>query len=279
MQRSLLRPSAQALRAVRAYSTPPPPGPETHFGFKTVPSAEKESMGPSNLRSPRIADSRAVKGVFSSVASSYDVMNDAMSLGIHRLWKDHFVKKMNPNGGMQCLDVAGGTGECLDVAGGTGALASELTGAGDIAIRLLDHAREKFGDRETSVKVLDINPEMLEEGRKRFAKTMYHNSTSHPVSARLTVQHRRCHLSWGMQSPSTRLRTTRSISTPSRSGSGIALTWIKCSRRRIECSSQGECSAVSSLAKSRIRFSPSTSPIPPRATTDSIGFTTSTPSR
>jgi 2-methoxy-6-polyprenyl-1,4-benzoquinol methylase len=53
---------------------------------------------------------RIVKGVFSSVASSYDVMNDAMSLGIHRLWKDHFVKKMNPNGNMKCLDVAGGTG-------------------------------------------------------------------------------------------------------------------------------------------------------------------------
>lgn len=95
-----------------------------------------------------------VKGVFSSVASKYDVMNDAMSLGIHRLWKDHYVKKMDPHGGMRCLDVAGGTG--------------------DIAIRLLDHAREKWADRDTSVQVLDINPEMLEEGKKRFAKTMYH---------------------------------------------------------------------------------------------------------
>lgn len=95
-----------------------------------------------------------MKGVFSSVASSYDVMNDAMSLGIHRLWKDHYVKKMDPHGGMQCLDVAGGTG--------------------DIAIRLLDHAREKWADRETHVQVFDINPEMLEEGKKRFAKTMYH---------------------------------------------------------------------------------------------------------
>jgi 2-methoxy-6-polyprenyl-1,4-benzoquinol methylase len=95
-----------------------------------------------------------VKGVFSSVAASYDVMNDAMSLGIHRLWKDHYVKKMDPHGGMRCLDVAGGTG--------------------DIAIRLLDHARDKWADRDTHVQVLDINPEMLEEGKKRFAKTMYH---------------------------------------------------------------------------------------------------------
>lgn len=83
-------------------------------------------------------------------------MNDAMSLGIHRLWKDHYVNKLAPHGGLKCLDVAGGTG--------------------DIAMRILDYAREKHGDRELSVKMLDINPEMLEEGKKRFAKTMYHNS-------------------------------------------------------------------------------------------------------
>lgn len=99
---------------------------------------------------------RAVKGVFSSVASSYDVMNDAMSLGIHRLWKDHYVSKLDPHGGLTCLDVAGGTG--------------------DIAMRILDHARERYADRDTKVTMLDINPEMLEEGKKRFAKTMYHGS-------------------------------------------------------------------------------------------------------
>lgn len=54
-----------------------------------------------------------VGGVFSSVASSYDVMNDAMSLGIHRLWKDHFVSKLDPRGGINVLDVAGGTGACM----------------------------------------------------------------------------------------------------------------------------------------------------------------------
>lgn len=81
-------------------------------------------------------------------------MNDVMSVGIHRLWKDHYVSKMNPHGGMQILDVAGGTG--------------------DIAIRMLDHARNKYADRDTKVTILDINPEMLEEGKKRVAKTMYH---------------------------------------------------------------------------------------------------------
>lgn len=162
-------------------STPPAPGPtipSTHFGFKDVPESLKETLGtfattllpcrgavvlrsdPDPLSSARVRSlaSLTVKGVFSSVASSYDVMNDAMSLGIHRLWKDHYVQKMDPHGGMRCLDVAGGTG--------------------DIAIRLLDHAKDKWADRDTHVQVLDINPEMLEEGKKRFAKTMYHGGAS-----------------------------------------------------------------------------------------------------
>jgi 2-methoxy-6-polyprenyl-1,4-benzoquinol methylase len=85
-------------------------------------------------------------------------MNDAMSLGVHRLWKDTFISTLNPGrkGPIKCLDVAGGTG--------------------DIALRILDHAREKFADRETTVQVVDINDKMLKEGFKRFKKTMYHNS-------------------------------------------------------------------------------------------------------
>lgn len=116
----------------------------THFGFQTVAEAEKETL---------------VKGVFSNVASNYDLMNDAMSMGVHRLWKDTFVGELDPGrrGPIRVLDVAGGTG--------------------DIALRILDHAREKYADRETNVEVLDINPEMLAEGRKRFKKTMYHSST------------------------------------------------------------------------------------------------------
>ncbi|PWN24822.1 UbiE/COQ5 methyltransferase [Jaminaea rosea] len=114
--------------------------PETHFGFQSVPEALKESM---------------VGGVFSSVSSSYDVMNDAMSLGIHRLWKNHFVSTvLDPRGGINCLDVAGGTG--------------------DIALRILDHARTAHADRETRVSMLDINADMLREGMVRCKReSMY----------------------------------------------------------------------------------------------------------
>ena len=94
---------------------------------------------------------------------SVDLMNDAMSLGVHRLWKDEFISLLDPGrkGDMKCIDVAGGTG--------------------DIALRILDWCREKYADRETSVEVVDINPEMLREGYTRFKKTMYHNSTLLPL--------------------------------------------------------------------------------------------------
>ncbi|KAF9810537.1 hypothetical protein IEO21_06860 [Rhodonia placenta] len=116
----------------------------THFGFQTVPEETKESL---------------VRNVFDSVASSYDLMNDAMSLGVHRLWKDEYIALLKPG--------AKGPVKCIDVAGGTG----------DIALRILDSARERYVDRETSVDVVDINTEMLKEGYKRFKKTMYHNTS------------------------------------------------------------------------------------------------------
>ena len=85
------------------YTTPRPSGEPsqlgtTHFGFKTVREEEKESL---------------VKDVFSSVASKYDLMNDAMSLGVHRFWKDEYVSLLKPGakGPLKCLDVAGGTGD------------------------------------------------------------------------------------------------------------------------------------------------------------------------
>jgi len=127
-----------------------PPTPEhrepprqTHFGFRTIAEEDKEYL---------------VRSIFSSVASKYDLMNDAMSMGVHRLWKDEFVSLLKPGskGHIKCLDVAGGTG--------------------DIALRILDYAREKYADRETTVDIADINPEMLKEGYTRFKKTMYHNS-------------------------------------------------------------------------------------------------------
>ena len=127
---------------------------QTHFGFKTVAEGDKEHL---------------VRNVFSSVASNYDLMNDAMSMGVHRLWKDDFVSLLKPGykGPIKCLDVAGGTG--------------------DIALRILDYAREKYADRETAVDIADINPEMLKEGYRRFKKTMYHNSM--PRSSLSTLLH------------------------------------------------------------------------------------------
>jgi len=82
---------------------------------------------------------RRVRGVFSNVASSYDLMNDLMSGGQHRLWKDGFVRRVRPRKGEAILDMAGGTG--------------------DIAFRL---ARAGAG-----VTVADINPEMLAVGIER----------------------------------------------------------------------------------------------------------------
>ncbi|TDL81535.1 bifunctional demethylmenaquinone methyltransferase/2-methoxy-6-polyprenyl-1,4-benzoquinol methylase UbiE [Palleronia sediminis] len=100
----------------------------THFGFQTVPEDEKAGR---------------VHGVFSSVASRYDVMNDVMSLGIHRLWKDAMMDWLAPRPGQNLLDVAGGTG--------------------DIAFRFL---RRAPGSRAT---VLDLTEPMLIEGRQRAA--------------------------------------------------------------------------------------------------------------
>ncbi|KAJ3523552.1 hypothetical protein NMY22_g11390 [Coprinellus aureogranulatus] len=124
-------------------STSPPEQRTTSFGFRTIPEEEKEGL---------------VKNVFNSVASNYDLMNDATSFGVHRLWKDTFVSGLRPGrkGPMKCIDVGGGTG--------------------DIALRILDYARENYADRETTVDIADINAEMLKEGYRRFKKTMYHNT-------------------------------------------------------------------------------------------------------
>ncbi|MFO7920429.1 MAG: ubiquinone/menaquinone biosynthesis methyltransferase, partial [Nioella sp.] len=103
-----------------------PDGRQTHFGFQTV--AEDEKAG-------------KVHGVFTNVASKYDVMNDVMSAGIHRLWKDAMMDWLAPRDGQHLLDVAGGTG--------------------DIAFRFLDRAP---GARAT---VLDMTDSMLVEGQKR----------------------------------------------------------------------------------------------------------------
>lgn len=100
----------------------------THFGYQQVPVEEKVN---------RVGD------VFHSVARNYDVMNDVMSFGVHRLWKRFTIERAAPRAGMQILDLAGGTG--------------------DLAM--------KFSRRvgpSGKVILADINGSMLEEGRNRM---------------------------------------------------------------------------------------------------------------
>ncbi len=103
---------------------------ETHFGDRTVPEAAKAGL---------------VEGVFSSVAGRYDLMNDLMSAGVHRIWKDALIDWLAPRPGMRLLDVAGGTG--------------------DVAVRFLRRVRG-----EGHATVCDLTRTMLEEGQRRAAE-------------------------------------------------------------------------------------------------------------
>jgi len=108
------------------------PGETTHFGFRDVPLGDKQTL---------------VNSVFHSVAPRYDLMNDLMSAGLHRVWKNIMINALNPpksDTPFALLDVAGGTG--------------------DIAFRAADAAGANF--RAT---VCDINPDMLRVGRERAA--------------------------------------------------------------------------------------------------------------
>ncbi|MEY8843102.1 ubiquinone/menaquinone biosynthesis methyltransferase, partial [Cribrihabitans sp. XS_ASV171] len=98
----------------------------THFGYQTVPESDKAGR---------------VQGVFTSVASKYDIMNDVMSMGVHRVWKDAMMDWLAPRPGQRLLDVAGGTG--------------------DISFRFLKRAGHGHAT------VLDLTESMLVEGRKR----------------------------------------------------------------------------------------------------------------
>ena len=100
------------------------------FGYRDVAPEDKPAL---------------IRGIFSSVASRYDLMNDLMSAGVHRLWKDDFVAWLNPRPGDAILDVAGGTG--------------------DIAFRIGARVRAKGG--EAKITVCDINEAMLSAGKRR----------------------------------------------------------------------------------------------------------------
>ncbi len=105
---------------------------DTHFGYETVPLSGKQAR---------------VDGVFHSVARRYDLMNDLMSGGLHRAWKDALVNAVNPprtDAAFTLLDVAGGTG--------------------DVSLRVVE-----AGGSGTRAIVCDINEEMLAVGRERIA--------------------------------------------------------------------------------------------------------------
>ena len=107
----------------------------TSFGFQTVPASEKASK---------------VRGVFDAVAQKYDIMNDLMSGGMHRIWKDAVSARLNPRPGETIIDMAGGTG--------------------DLARRfkaLADKAMQRRGGEPARIIVADINQEMIMAGREQ----------------------------------------------------------------------------------------------------------------
>ena len=107
----------------------------TNFGFKTVSTNEKAGK---------------VREVFDAVAQKYDIMNDLMSGGLHRVWKDAVAVKLNPRPGEVIIDMAGGTG--------------------DLARRFksrVDKVRAKNGGKPAKIIVADINQEMIMAGRER----------------------------------------------------------------------------------------------------------------
>jgi len=109
---------------------------ETSFGFRTVAEEDRQGL---------------VNEVFAKVAQRYDQMNDLMSAGLHRLWKDDFITLLNPPKNDRAFEV-------LDVAGGTG----------DIAFRIA-----RSGGAGTWITVADISPEMVMEGARRAPKELH----------------------------------------------------------------------------------------------------------
>ena len=111
-------------------------GPQAAFGFQDVDPAEKPAL---------------VRGVFDRVAARYDLMNDLMSGGVHRIWKDMAAARLNPQPGELIVDCAGGTGD----------VARRLA-------RLARRARERRGGADARVVVVDFDAEMVARGRLRI---------------------------------------------------------------------------------------------------------------
>jgi demethylmenaquinone methyltransferase/2-methoxy-6-polyprenyl-1,4-benzoquinol methylase len=127
---------------------------------KAAPKASEKGTQKSFGFKPVGADTRTrmVREVFESVAPKYDVMNDLMSLGVHRLWKRDFVQNVAPKAGEAILDLAGGTG--------------------DIAF-LMEKARRVgsgFRDTRSKITICDINPAMLDVGKKRSMDRGLHDA-------------------------------------------------------------------------------------------------------
>jgi demethylmenaquinone methyltransferase/2-methoxy-6-polyprenyl-1,4-benzoquinol methylase len=101
----------------------------THFGFRTVARAEKKAL---------------VRGVFDGVARRYDLMNDLMSLGVHRLWKRAFLAQLAPRPSMRLLDLAGGTG---DIAFGALERGAGFVVLSDINAAMLSVAQDRAMER------------------------------------------------------------------------------------------------------------------------------------
>ena len=110
-------------------------GPSATFGFRDVDPSEK----------PRL-----VRGVFDSVASRYDLMNDLMSAGVHRLWKDATAARLNPQPGEVIVDCAGGTGD----------MARRFA-------KLARNAQERRGGPDAQIMIIDYNAEMIAAGRAK----------------------------------------------------------------------------------------------------------------
>jgi demethylmenaquinone methyltransferase/2-methoxy-6-polyprenyl-1,4-benzoquinol methylase len=109
-------------------------GSTSTFGFRDVDAGEKAGL---------------VRGVFDSVAQRYDVMNDVMSVGVHRVWKDMAAARLNPQPGETIIDCAGGTGD----------MARRFA-------KLASGARKRRGGDAARIMIMDYNAEMIAAGRK-----------------------------------------------------------------------------------------------------------------